>query len=104
MPWLNEHEIDALRVTHPPLISGATFLRAFKDLINAISDGWAYWSYGTKCSADLGALLSLRGQAAEATTVAEVKKAKARVTGFLRRCPQTKHNPQVIEFLANNVP
>lgn len=100
MVWLNSCDIDELRVTHPPLVDGVAFLRGFKDLINEISDGWSYWSYGTKCSDDLQELVARRGVAAEAVTWDEVKKAKAKVVRFLRRCKQTKDRTGVLEFLS----
>jgi hypothetical protein len=44
--WMNEAEIqEAIEKfkSHPVLGKGARFLGAFRDEVNAHSDGWAYW-------------------------------------------------------------
>ena len=71
------------------------FLQAFVELINSISDGWAHWSHGTKCSGDLQDLL----QAPDTATAEKIAAAKKKVLAFLKRCKQTKDNPTVIAFV-----
>lgn len=105
--WMNEYDIDDAvdQIQHPKhLHRGALFLQAFKDLINSISDGWPYWSYGTKCSKNLQTITSEaswpshRVEHAAASPEA-VHKACQKVRTFLKRCKQTKDKPLVVEFL-----
>lgn len=84
----------------------ALFLARFRDLIDSISDGWAYWGYGTKCSEPLQQIISdgqwpARRQPREAT-IRAVAEYTAKIKTFLRRCKQTRDRPEVIEFLKIN--
>ena len=105
--WMNSVEIDiaAQRIREPlDLQEAARFLQAFRDLIDEISDGWAHWHYGTRCSQDLQALV---GQAQWPANrlhdtpelVADARKSCRKVLVFLARCRQTRDNPRVQEFL-----
>lgn len=105
MMRMNAYEVDlavgqAEGTKVPALIDAAVFLAAFKELINSISDGWAYWRRGTECSADLEELLykGIR-RIGPPPEVQEVAEAKKRVITFLRRCSQTKGKPEVLAFL-----
>jgi hypothetical protein len=114
--WMNGSEVEdaADRLDPegpyyvPEQMRGAVlFLAAFMRLIDSISDGWAYWSYGTKCSDDLQAIVALTGRPISRTgpgavTTVSIHQACQKVRIFLRRCKQTKCNPAVIEFLARN--
>lgn len=102
--WMNEAEIDYCnnRLETKVLKDAASFLRSFKNLINEISDGWAYWSYGTKCSNDLQTLLQTPPISQNDITRKQVQDAKKKILNFLGRCEQTKNNPIVCDFILNN--
>jgi len=58
--WLNRWDIDeAVRTfkADPVLGPAAKFLPDYRDLVDSLSDGWPYWSAGTKCASDLESLL-----------------------------------------------
>ena len=58
--WMNEGDIEAAVERfkdHPVLGPAARFLDAFKDQVNAKSDGWPYWSLPSKAAGKLQALL-----------------------------------------------
>ena len=97
--WMNEYEIsNATRlITNPPImVKAARFLNEFCELINSISDGWAYWSYGTKCSYDLQEIVYDKQYVARCESV---KPAMKKVLSFLTRCKQTKDTAIVIDFV-----
>ena len=104
---MNEMDVDDVLgrfFNGPNHIRGATqFLCGFKNLINSISDGWAYWSYGTKCSGDLQKIVEKCKWPVNwlqcSVTHAEVRAAEAKVCRFLKWCRQTKSKPEVLEFL-----
>ena len=112
--WMNQHEVEyALnRCQNAPnlpahVLKAARFLNDFCHLINDISDGWAYWSYGTKCSDSLQELVNeaqwpINQYPSTASTNTECVKACNKVKNFLKRCKQTKDNPTVQDFLRNN--
>lgn len=93
--FLNEDEIDeaALRFRSHPVLGQATrFLAAYRDEVNAKSDGWPYW--GHKAA---GSLMRIVHQANPRTpnsrepTAAEVRKAIAPIKAFCTKrglaCP-----------------
>jgi len=105
--WLNDSDIDYIVTTIPQdhqYYKYAKFLNAFKDLINSISDGWPYWSYGTRCSEDLQKLVwtfqwpvnQLHGGTIEK---AKLDAAVGKVRRFLQRSKQTKDSAEVKAFL-----
>jgi len=104
--WMNEMDIEEAaqvgRKLGGPAQKASAFLMAFCNLINDISDGWAHWSYGTKCSNDLQKLVNplpyQYGDSSHLTTV-EVDTACRKVIVFLKRCKQTKDKPEVLDFL-----
>jgi hypothetical protein len=105
MGWMNAYEIEAavIRISGPPrLAKAARFLKDFKDLIDEISDGWPYWSYGTRCSEALQGIVSngVWPANAEPPPAAEIDAAVRKVRSFLARCDQTKDKPAVREFLS----
>ena len=102
MTWMNGCDVECCRPQTQVLSRGAEFLRAFMRLIDSISDGWPYWSYGTKCSNDLQQLLQTPPIAQRDVTEAQVKAAQRKVLLFLRRCRQTKDKPEVLEFLGRH--
>ena len=59
MTWMNEHEIDASHERLRERAAGryATFLRDFKDVVNANSDGWQYWKPASAAAKGLSALI-----------------------------------------------
>lgn len=81
------------------LVKAALFLQAFCDLINAISDGWPYWSYGTKCSQNLQEIVRDGQYPASQVIIEDITPATKKVLTFLKRCKQTKDNPDVIAFV-----
>ena len=105
--WMNEGEVKqaAARIIKPvSLRYGAAFLAAFCDLINRISDGWCYWSYGTRCSSDLQALVEVGqwpvNQGDNSDYDRQVPAAIKKVRRFLSRCKQTRDKAEVKAFLA----
>jgi hypothetical protein len=80
--WMNEAEIDnALEIIEahaPQFYKYAKFLSDWRDVVNANSDGWAYWRAGTSCADALSAHVSavvtkLRGHSQAFPTEAEFK-------------------------------
>jgi hypothetical protein len=54
--WMNEHEVEQAAdrfQSHPVLGKYARFLVAFKDEVNAHSDGWPYWRLPAKAAEKL---------------------------------------------------
>lgn len=96
---MNESDIDYAKPETNVLCRAASCLRDFKDLINAISDGWAYWSYGTKCSNALQELVQTPRCAQPSVTEAQVTAAIRKIAVFLRRCEQTKNEAEVLRYL-----
>lgn len=114
---MNEGDVDdAVRVLrHKPIYGpAAVYLQDFKDLINSISDGWCYWSYGTKCAQSLQAIVQEgihleRPWGAYADTIAtataaDVVKAAAKIKRFLNTCKQTKGRNLPIPVLQPSTP
>ena len=103
--WMNECDIRSAvtrmdQRTPWHLRRSALFLRSFCELINGISDGWPYWSYGTRCSEDLQRIVDdAQWPARPRASVKEAAKARAKVFRFLRRCRQTKDRAEVKEWL-----
>lgn len=62
MMYMNEFDIsDAKRrhASHPVLSRATRFLEAFKDEVNANSDGWAYWPAPLRAAVKLMTLINL---------------------------------------------
>ena len=59
--WMNNDEIDQtiriLDARSPEVAPYAKFLGAWRDIVNANSDGWAYWRAGSRCADRLSDLL-----------------------------------------------
>jgi len=98
---MNEFEIDTCNPNTTVLKNAAMFLRDFKNLINEISDGWAYWKYGTKCSKDLQTIVKTAPIDQKNIDNAAVKKAQNKIIRFLSTCSQTKENQIVKDFIAS---
>lgn len=104
-----DHAAEELRDT-PVYGPAALYLQDYKDLINSMSDGWSYWSYGTKCAKDLEAIVqegmhvrqpygAYWDTVATATaTVTDVKKAARKIETFWKRCKQTTNKPFDLEI------
>lgn len=109
---MNSYEIDdaAERLAHhvtSGLRGAALYLQAFRDLIDSISDGWAYWSTGTKCSEALQKIVSegchpINQIDGHMVTKAEIDAAKRKIRTFLKRNKQTRELTEVLEFLAKD--
>jgi hypothetical protein len=60
--WINEHEIDqALDVVGryaPEYLPYVKYLSDWRETINRNSDGWPYWTAGTRCASKLMELTS----------------------------------------------
>ena len=108
--WMNRSEVEYAPVLigdHKTLRPAALYLQSFMNLIDSISDGWAYWSYGTRCSADLQDIvhkgtIPCNRYADVCATKAEVTKSCKKIQSFLKRCNQTQNNPTVKQWLADN--
>ena len=91
---------------HVTLGPASEYLLAFCELINNISDGWAYWSYGTKCSEDLQKIVNEGKWSASqmpGPKLKDVQDACRKIQTFLKRCDQTKNKTEVLEFLKKTI-
>lgn len=93
MSWANRMDIDRYLEefsANPVLGPAARFLKAYQETIDSVSDGWPYWSAGTRPAGDLCKLLAdaqlanLRHDGIDATA-ADVAKAIRRVRAFMTR-------------------
>ena len=100
MSWMNGCEIANCHPDTQVLRDGAAFLRSFMNLIDSISDGWPYWSYGTKCSEDLQELVQTPRCAQQTVEAWQVCRARDKVIAFLSTCKQTKDKLEVKAFIA----
>ncbi len=96
---MNQWDVDDCKPSTNILCRAASCLLDYKNLIQDISDGWAYWHYGVKCSYGLQKLLSTPPCAQKQVTKKQVDAAIRKVVLFLTRCRYTKDNPRVHEFL-----
>lgn len=94
--WMNEMEINeaASLLRHKPVYGpAAIYLQDYMYLVNENSDGWPYWSAGSKAADSLSAIVqegmhllrpwgAYRDTKATATE-ADVKKAVARIKRFV---------------------
>jgi len=78
--WMNEGEVDeALAVVErraPEYFPYVKYLSDWRDTINRNSDGWPYWTAGTRCASNLMVLVaklmdSIRGGRGERPTKKE---------------------------------
>ena len=92
--WINESEIDeaVYRFQHGVLGQAARFLHAFKEQVNQVSDGWAYWQAPSRAADQLMTLVHshLRsGMGAypvpPMVTVADFKKTLIPIKAFMTR-------------------
>jgi len=77
---MNEHEIDeaiARHRSHVVLSKATQFLAAFRDEVNAHSDGWPYWSAPVHSAAKLMTLIQNPHTATEAAFKASLKPIRA---------------------------
>jgi hypothetical protein len=102
--WMNRFEVEhaAACIRESAARRAAVFLADYTRLVDEISDGWAYWRYGTRCADRLGAIVSgcVRGGGADDEAVED---ACNRIIRFLRRCRQTKDNPDVQAWVREHV-
>lgn len=95
MTWMNEMEIDeAVRVfaQDPVLGPASRYLSDYRHLINRNSDGWPYWSAGTRPAGTLCEILSAamtnryrQDPRYVRPTLDDVKKAVRRIKSFVTR-------------------
>jgi hypothetical protein len=92
--WMNEGEIEQAMErfqSHPVLGKGARFLGAFRDEVNAHSDGWAHWPLPGKAADKLMTLLYTHLWAhtmwprPSEPTFADLKKAYVPIRAFYTR-------------------
>lgn len=93
--WMNEHEIDEavliVKEYAPEFLPYAKFLSDWRDIINQNSDGWPYWSAGTRPSGALQELVaklvdSIRGaRGTVAPSAREFVKALTPIKSFATR-------------------
>lgn len=55
MLFMNEYDIDHAqrRAVHPVTVRAARLLAAWRDIVNANSDGWAHWRAGASSARQL---------------------------------------------------
>jgi hypothetical protein len=86
---MNTYDIDeaAYRLRTGPIGEAAQFLKRFKDEVNRVSDGWAYWPPPVRAAAKLMDIVeSGRGGIAVMTvTAVDVKKAMTPIKAFMTR-------------------
>jgi hypothetical protein len=94
--WMNRWEIEEMvrKYKHDPVLGPATkYLDDYRELIDNVSDGWPYWSYGTKCAHTLMELIHkadeqqyhhLRDPDYKAPTYKDVQKACKKIETFVR--------------------
>jgi hypothetical protein len=90
--WMNQYEIEEARerfARHAVLGPAARFLDAFKDEVNAHSNGWAYWQAPAKAAEKLMTLIQSHLHAGmgcypvpPVPTAREVEKALVPIRGF----------------------
>ncbi len=83
MRFMNEYDIEdsvARYRSHAVLGPATRFLNAYKDEVNAHSDGWPYWSAPVKAAAKLIELIE-KGAATEQ----ELAKALSPIKAFMTR-------------------
>lgn len=88
MLFMNEYEIDeAVRRYAPDTTQGrgARFLAAYRDEVNAHSDGWPYWSAPVRAAAKLMRLLTWKREQANDVTETELHKALTPIKSFYTR-------------------
>lgn len=92
--WMNEHEIDeALYIVKeyaPEFLPYAKFLSDWRDIVNQNSDGWAYWSAGTRPAKDLQdgiekLVESIRGRHVSAPSARDLDRTLIPIKSFATR-------------------
>jgi hypothetical protein len=92
--WMNESEIDEALVLvgkyAPRFLPYAKYLSDWRDIINQNSDGWAYWSAGTRPAGKLQELLSaiisnIRGRNVPEPSVKELDRALVPIKSIATR-------------------
>ena len=96
--WMNTSEIEeAVRYLQNDQVlgPGARFLQTYQERIDSMSDGWAYWGYGTKRAEPLMNLIGPWGhpwgqKPATRPTQFEIWAACKKINTFIARCRQLK--------------
>jgi len=92
--WMNEHEIDrALDLVGqyaPEFLPYVKYLSDWRDIINQNSDGWPYWSAGTRPSGALQELVtklvnSIQSRGSVAPSAREFEKSLTPIKSFATR-------------------
>ena len=95
--WMNEYEIDdAVRIlADTPLEPYARYLAAWRDFVNSNSDGWPYWSGGSKPASSLMEVLSTAVNAAyrNRDAGAAMQPYRAATAGFSAPVPPARPPP-----------
>lgn len=91
MHFMNEAEIDEYARRHAghPLLGPATkFLADFRDVVNANSDGWAYWAPPLRAADKLMTLIEKPQTADEAALGLALRPIKSFCTRHKLKCPE----------------
>lgn len=102
MTWLNEYEIDdaVKRFADDPVIGpAARYLSDYRDTINKMGDGWAYWAAGTKPASQLCDLIQSARRGGPAPHLDDVIKALSPIKAFATRYKNKTGNVIVLPFL-----
>lgn len=92
--WMNESEIDeALEIIGkyaPRFLPYVKYLSDWRDIINQNSDGWPYWTAGTRPASRLQELISaimskIRGRGAAEPSIRELDRALTPIKSFATR-------------------
>lgn len=89
---MNSLEVDeaaSINAGHETLGPAARYLQAYRDLIDEVSDGWPYWTFGTKRAGKLCEILSAAARARFSPgyvppSIAEVKAAIRPIQRFMK--------------------
>jgi hypothetical protein len=96
--WMNEGDIDealeTVRHHAPEYLPYIKYLSDWRDTINSNSDGWPYWTAGTRCASKLMELVaqlmsSIRGYGGREVSRPEIKELAKSLTS-IKSCA-TRH-------------
>lgn len=110
MHFMNEGDIDYAQeryARHPVLSRATRILNALKDLVNANSDGWAYWAYPVRAADKLMTLIeSARDRSvADSMTEEDLKKAIVPLKTFLTRFDKSFiHDRHLMDVIRDTSP
>lgn len=107
--WMNEYDIDdtvrLIHDRHPRFYPYARYLSDWRDIVNRNSDGWPYWSGGSRPARKLMELLdqtvrALRGWPADRGATLPDEKDLRKALAPIKACA-TRHKLPVPELVGD---